>query len=238
VGHVLIELEHASRVYRMGDSELYALADVSLQIPSGQFVSVMGASGSGKSTFMNVIGCLDRVTGGRYLLNGVDVSTLSRAELATIRGQMIGFVFQHFNLLPRTTARENVEMPLFYATLSARQRRERVLHALDRVGMSDRADHTPSQLSGGQQQRVAIARALVNEPKLVLADEPTGALDSRTGMELMELFQELGSTGITIIVVTHEANVGRCAQRALTMHDGKIVRDLLQEPLAARALAS
>jgi putative ABC transport system ATP-binding protein len=230
----VVQLEHVSRVYRSGDTDLFALADVSLVIPRGQFVSIMGASGSGKSTLMNVIGCLDRPTSGRYLLNGVDVSTLSRSELATIRGRVIGFVFQHFNLLPRTTARENVEVPLLYARVSARQRRERVGHALERVGMADRADHTSSQLSGGQQQRVAIARALVNDPKLILADEPTGALDTRTGMEVMELFQELGATGITILIVTHEATIGRCAQRALTMRDGKIVRDDLQEPVVAR----
>jgi putative ABC transport system ATP-binding protein len=229
----LVQLEHVSRIYRMGDVEVIALADVTLAIPRGQFVSIMGASGSGKSTLMNVIGCLDRPTEGRYLLDGVDVAQLSRNQLAKIRNETIGFVFQHFNLLARSTARENVELPLIYGDVSARDRHERALRALERVGMADRARHHPNQLSGGQQQRVAIARALVNDPKLILADEPTGALDSRAGMELMELFQELGASGITIVLVTHETSVGSCAQRALTMRDGHIVDDHEQLPLAA-----
>jgi putative ABC transport system ATP-binding protein len=232
----LVELEHVGRIYRMGDVEVVALADVTLAIPRGQFVSIMGASGSGKSTLMNVIGCLDRPTSGRYLLDGTDVARLSRNDLARIRNDTIGFVFQHFNLLARTSARENVEVPLIYADVSARERRERAMRALERVGMAARARHYPNQLSGGQQQRVAIARALVNDPKLILADEPTGALDSRAGMELMELFQDLGSTGITIVLVTHEAEVGRCAERALTMRDGRVVADVIQQPVAATAV--
>jgi putative ABC transport system ATP-binding protein len=231
-----VQLEHVTKIYRMGDVEVIAMSDVSLEIPRGQFVSIMGASGSGKSTLMNVIGCLDRPTSGRYLLGGVDVGALSRNELAKIRNETIGFVFQHFNLLARTNARENVEVPLIYADVSAGERRERALRALERVGMSDRARHQPNQLSGGQQQRVAIARALVNDPELILADEPTGALDSRSGMEVMGLFQQLGATGITIVLVTHETDVGRCAERALTMRDGKIVRDIAQVPIAATAM--
>ena len=220
----------------MGDTELKALSDVSLEIRRGQFVSIMGASGSGKSTLMNVIGCLDRPTSGRYLFEGIDVGSLSRNELAEIRGKRIGFVFQHFNLLPRTSARENVELPLIYAGISPGARRRRALAALERVGMADRAHHQPSQLSGGQQQRVAVARALVNEPSLILADEPTGALDTHTSMELMDLLQKLGASGITIALVTHEADIGRCAERMLVMRDGKIVSDVVQAPLAAATM--
>ena len=235
----LITLEKVSKVYTMGDIEVVALADVSLEIPRGQFVSIMGASGSGKSTLMNVIGCLDRPTRGRYLLDGVEVGGMSRNRLARIRNEMIGFVFQHFNLLARTTARENVELPLIYADgISQRQRSERAMHALERVGLADRANHLPNQLSGGQQQRVAIARSLVNDPKLLLADEPTGALDSHASMELMRLFQELGASGITIVVVTHEADIGACAQRMITMRDGRILTDVaLRAHVAAEILA-
>lgn len=235
----LIDLEHVSKVYRMGDVEVVALADVSLAIPSGEFVSIMGASGSGKSTLMNVIGCLDRPTHGRYRLAGVEVAQLSRNQLARIRNETIGFVFQHFNLLARTSARENVELPLIYADhVPASERRARAMRALARVGLADRAEHYPNQLSGGQQQRVAIARALVNDPKLILADEPTGALDSRASLELMALFQELGRSGITIVLVTHEADVGRCAQRAITMRDGRILTDVAQHPQEAAAALS
>jgi putative ABC transport system ATP-binding protein len=232
----LIQLERVGKIYRMGDVEVHALVDVSLAIPRGQFVSIMGASGSGKSTLMNVIGCLDRPTSGRYFLDGTDVSRLSRNQLARIRNETIGFVFQHFNLLARTSARENVEVPLIYADVSARGRRERAMRALARVGIADRAGHQPNQLSGGQQQRVAIARALVNDPKLILADEPTGALDSRSSMELMELFQELGASGITIVLVTHEADIGRCAERMIAMRDGRIIGDAAQRPRAAAEL--
>ncbi|MBS2024172.1 MAG: ABC transporter ATP-binding protein [Deltaproteobacteria bacterium] len=231
----LIQLAHVHKLYRMGDEEVPALRDVSLQIEQGEFVAVMGASGSGKSTLMNVIGCLDRPTSGRYLLDGEDVSTLGRNQLARIRSERLGFVFQHFNLLARTSAQENVELPLLYAGVtSAAERSERALRALTRVGLGERAQHQPNQLSGGQQQRVAIARALVNDPKLLLADEPTGALDSRTSMEVMALFQELSAAGITILLVTHEADIGRCAARVLTMRDGAIITDERQTPVRAR----
>ena len=232
----LIQLEHVGKIYVMGDVEVLALVDIELAIASGEFVSIMGASGSGKSTLMNVIGCLDRPTSGRYLLDGIEVGSLSRNERARIRNETIGFVFQHFNLLARTSAAENVEVPLIYANVSAHERHERALHALERVGIADRAKHQPNQLSGGQQQRVAIARALVNSPKLILADEPTGALDTHASMELMELFQELGASGITIVLVTHELDIGRCAQRAITMRDGRIVSDHPQVPSAAASI--
>ena len=233
----LIELEHVSKIYALGDEavEVRALDDVSLQIFAGQFVAIMGASGSGKSTLMNVIGCLDRPTSGIYRLAGHEVGHLDRNELARLRNETIGFVFQHFNLLARTSARENVELPLLYSSVPSRERTERAMAALERVGLAGRAEHMPNQLSGGQQQRVAIARALVNDPKIILADEPTGALDSRSGMEIMELFQRLGSTGITNVVVTHEPHVGGCAGRMITMRDGKIVGDVAQQPLVAAA---
>ena len=231
----LIELEHVFKVYTLGDVEVVALNDVSLEIPAGQFLAIMGASGSGKSTLMNVIGCLDRPTQGSYRLAGRPVNHLARNELARVRSETLGFVFQHFNLLARTTARENVELPLMYSNVPARQRVERAMAALERVGLASRADHTPNQLSGGQQQRVAIARALVNDPKIILADEPTGALDSRTSMDVMQLFQSLGKTGITVVIVTHEPDIGRCAERMITMRDGRIISDALQQPTIAMA---
>ena len=231
----LIELEAVSKTYAMGETKVVALDNVSLQIPEGQFLSIMGASGSGKSTLMNVIGCLDRPTAGIYRLAGRPVDHLSPNELAGIRNELIGFVFQHFNLLPRMSARENVELPLLYSNVPAGDRSARALAALERVGLTGRANHTPSQLSGGQQQRVAIARAIVNHPKIILADEPTGALDSRSGMEIMELFQRLGRTGITNVIVTHEPNIGACAERLLTMRDGRIVADVVQRPVLALA---
>ncbi|HET9992139.1 MAG TPA: ABC transporter ATP-binding protein [Kofleriaceae bacterium] len=229
----LVELEHISKVYTTGETVLRALDDVSLVVPAGQFVAIMGASGSGKSTLMNVIGCLDRPTAGTYRLAGRAVETLPSNELARIRGKLLGFVFQSFNLLARTSARENVELPLLYAGVSARERSARALAALARVGLADRADHTPGQLSGGQQQRVAIARALVNDPKLILADEPTGQLDSRASMDVMRLLQDLVHSGITTVLVTHEADIGRCAERVLTMRDGKIISDVAQVAQAA-----
>jgi len=231
----LIELEGVSKIYALGDIEVVALDDVSLQIPTGQFVAIMGASGSGKSTLMNLIGCLDRPTTGTYRLAGRAVGGLARDDLARIRNEMIGFVFQHFNLLARTSARENVELPLLYSNVPPRERTARALAALERVGLAGRADHTPNQLSGGQQQRVAIARAIVNDPKIILADEPTGALDSRSGMEIMELFQSLGRTGITNVVVTHEPHVGSCAERMITMRDGRVISDVAQQPILAVA---
>ncbi|HTR50418.1 MAG TPA: ABC transporter ATP-binding protein [Kofleriaceae bacterium] len=233
----LIELEHVSKIYAAGDAEVRALDDVSLTIPAGQFVAVMGASGSGKSTLMNVIGCLDRPTRGRCRLAGREIGNLAPNELAKIRNELLGFVFQSFNLLPRTSARENVELPLLYSGVPARERAARAIAALGRVGLADRADHTPGQLSGGQQQRVAIARALVNDPKLILADEPTGQLDSRASMDLIHLLQDLVRTGITIVLVTHEADIGACAERVVTMRDGKIVADVVQTPVTAKAAA-
>ena len=229
----LISLEDVSKVYRMGDVEVHALQHVDLSIEEGEFVAVMGPSGSGKSTLMNIVGCLDRPTTGTYRLAGKEMGGLSRARLAEVRNRQIGFVFQHFNLLPRTSSLENVELPLVYAGLPARERQERALWALSRVGLADRADHQPNQLSGGQQQRVAIARAVVNDPHLIVADEPTGALDTRTSMEVMAIFQELGRAGVTILLVTHEADIGRCAGRIVTMRDGRILGDRRQTPLRA-----
>ena len=229
----LVELREVWKVYRTGEVAVPALQQINLSIDEGEFVAVMGPSGSGKSTLMNVIGCLDRPTSGTYLLAGHAVSGLSRAALAGVRNRQLGFVFQHFNLLPRTSAQENVELPLIYAGVSARERQQRARRALARVGLAERAEHQPNQLSGGQQQRVAIARALVNDPHLILADEPTGALDSRTSMEVMRIFQDLARTGVTILLVTHEPDIGRCAERLLTMRDGRILSDVAQQPIAA-----
>jgi putative ABC transport system ATP-binding protein len=222
----LVSLEHVSKIYRNGDIEVRAVHDVVLRIARGEFVAVMGASGSGKSTLMNILGCLDRPSGGRYALEGIDVSGLDRDQLADLRNQKLGFVFQGFHLLPRTSALENVELPMLYARgLTAAQHRERALRALDIVGLADRSDHHPNQLSGGQQQRVAIARALVNEPVLLLADEPTGNLDTRTSMEIMAVFQELNAGGLTVVMVTHEHDIARYAKRTIVMRDGRIVTD-------------
>jgi len=229
----LIALEHVTKVYRMGDMEVRALRGVSLDIGEGEFVAVMGASGSGKSTLMNIVGCLDRPTAGRYLLQGQEVSNLSRNELAEIRNRTIGFVFQSFNLLARTSALENVELPLIYADTGNRERHARAKDALGRVGLGDRAHHHPNQLSGGQQQRVAIARALVSRPKLILADEPTGNLDSRSSVEIMALFQELGRSGITIALVTHEPDIAQFASRVIVVRDGRIKSDVAQAPRPA-----
>jgi putative ABC transport system ATP-binding protein len=220
-----IRLEELTKVYRMGDEELHALKGVSLSVEQGDFVAIMGTSGSGKSTLMNILGCLDRPTSGRYWLDGQDVAHLGVNELAEIRNRTIGFVFQSFNLLRRTSARENVELPLLYAGVSASERRARAEAALDRVGLSARKGHHPNQLSGGQQQRVAIARALVNKPRIIMADEPTGNLDSRTSIEVMALFQELGSTGITVVLVTHEPDIAAFADRTIVMKDGMVMAD-------------
>jgi putative ABC transport system ATP-binding protein len=222
------------KVYRTGDVPVHALRGVSLTLGPGEFAAIMGASGSGKSSFMNVMGCLDRPTAGSYLLDGVDVSRLSRDALARARGRSIGFVFQGFNLLARTTALENVELPMVYQGVPARERRSRAAEALEHVGLGSRLDHTPSQLSGGQQQRVAIARALVNRPKLLLADEPTGALDSATSVEIMSIFQRLNDEGLTILLVTHELDVAEHARRVVTFKDGLILSD---EPVLRRRLA-
>jgi putative ABC transport system ATP-binding protein len=221
----LIALENVARTYRMGDVEVPALGGVSLSIERGEFVAVMGSSGSGKSTLMNLLGCLDRPDTGRYRLDGREVSVLSRDELAAVRNRTIGFVFQSFNLLSRTSSLENVELPLLYAGVPAAQRHARASAALQRVGLGARLDHHPSQLSGGQQQRVAIARALVNEPRLVLADEPTGNLDSRTSIEVMALLQQLGDAGLTVVLVTHEPDIAAYAGRVITLRDGHLESD-------------
>ena len=231
----VIRVEDVHKYYELGDNRVHALRGVSLAIGRGEFVAVMGASGSGKSTFMNILGCLDQPTTGRYFLEGIDVSTLNKKQLAAIRNQKIGFVFQGFNLLARTTALENAELPAFYARVSQQERLRRAKGALEMVGLGDRMDHFPSQLSGGQQQRVAIARALVNEPSILLADEPTGNLDSRTSVEVMEILQSLNdSRGLTIVLVTHEADIATFAKRAVVFRDGKIRKD---EPIPHRSVA-
>jgi putative ABC transport system ATP-binding protein len=222
----LVRLEHVTRVYLMGDVELSALRGVSVSIDRGEMVAIMGASGSGKSTLLNIVGTLDRPTSGRYFLDDEPVETLDERALAKLRNQKIGFVFQSFNLLPRYTALENVELPMMYRGESPSARRKKALAALDRVGLGERVDHLPTELSGGQQQRVAIARAIVNAPLLLLADEPTGALDSTTSEQVMDLFHELHREGMTIVLVTHDQGVAAHAARAVTFRDGKIVSDL------------
>ena len=221
----LVQLDDVTKTYRMGEVDVHALRGVTLSIADGEFIAIMGASGSGKSTLMNVIGCLDRPTGGSYRLAGEEVSRLDRDALAAMRNRTLGFVFQSFNLLSRTSALENVELPLVYAGLAARERHARATEALARVGLGDRVHHHPNQLSGGQQQRVAIARAIVTHPRLLLADEPTGNLDTRTSVEVMALLQELGRDGITVVLVTHEADVAEYASRLVVLRDGLVKSD-------------
>jgi len=220
-----IRVERLIKTYRMGEIEVPALRGVDLTIEKGEFVAIMGPSGSGKTTFMNILGCLDRPTKGVYTLDGEEVSNLPRDRLAEIRNRKIGFVFQNFNLLPRTTSLENVQLPLAYSRVSYNGQRERALNILASVGLRDREGHYPSQLSGGEQQRVAIARALINNPSLILADEPTGNLDSHTGSEIMEIFKALNKDGITIILVTHEEDIARYARRRVVFRDGMVERD-------------
>jgi putative ABC transport system ATP-binding protein len=233
-----ILVEDVHKYYDTGETRVHALRGVSVTIEAGDFVAIMGASGSGKSTFMNIVGCLDRPSSGRYLLEGTDVSTLDKARLAAIRNRQLGFVFQGFNLLARTTALENTELPTLYAPIDKLERTKRAAEALAMVGLADRAAHYPSQMSGGQQQRVAIARALVNHPSILLADEPTGNLDSRTSVEIMQIFQDLNDRGLTIVLVTHEHDISQFAKRVLIFRDGRIRKDdpVLDRPRAADVL--
>jgi putative ABC transport system ATP-binding protein len=231
----VIRVEDVHKYYDLGETRVHALRGVSLQIQRGEFLAIMGASGSGKSTFMNMLGCLDRPSSGRYLLEGTDVSQHDKKALALIRNQKLGFVFQGFNLLARTTALENTELPTLYTKIDKAERGKRAGEALAMVGLADRARHFPSQMSGGQQQRVAIARALVNRPSILLADEPTGNLDSRTSVEIMEIFQNLNDKGLTIVLVTHEHDIAQFAKRILVFRDGKIRKD---DPVANRPKAS
>jgi putative ABC transport system ATP-binding protein len=229
----VIELTDVRKIYQTGDVAVHALDGVSLHVTEGEFVAVMGSSGSGKSTLMNIVGCLDRPTSGGYLLAGRQVAGMSRGELARVRNHTLGFVFQQFNLLARTSALENVELPLEYGGLRGRERHRRATEALERVGLGKRLHHHPNQLSGGQQQRVAIARAIVNSPKVILADEPTGALDSRTSVDVMSIFQGLWREGITVVLVTHEKDVAEFASRVVHMKDGRVQSDSRQQPRIA-----
>ena len=234
----VIRTEDVHKYYELGETRVHALRGVSVEIRAGEFVAIMGASGSGKSTFMNILGCLDKPSSGEYLLDGINVSKLSKNELAHIRNQKIGFVFQGFNLLSRTTALENVELPTLYAHITRAEGQKRAREALQLVGLGDRTLHFPSQLSGGQQQRVAIARALVNQPSLLLADEPTGNLDSRTSIEIMDVLQKLNEKGLTIVLVTHESDISTFAKRTIQFRDGKIRHDevVAERPVAAEVL--
>jgi putative ABC transport system ATP-binding protein len=234
----VIRVEDVHKYYELGETRVHALRGVSVDIHRSEFLAIMGASGSGKSTFMNLLGCLDRPSAGRYLLEGIDVSKHDKKALAFIRNQKIGFVFQGFNLLARTTALENTELPTLYAKIDKGERGKRAAEALAMVGLADRARHFPSQMSGGQQQRVAIARALVNHPSILLADEPTGNLDSRTSVEIMEIFQNLNDKGLTIVLVTHEHDIAQFAKRVLVFRDGKIRKDepVLNRPKATEVL--
>lgn len=234
----IIEARDIQKEYRMGTQTVHALRGVSFEIKKNEYVAIMGPSGSGKSTMMNVIGCLDTPSRGDYILNGHDVKKLSDNQLAEVRNREIGFVFQTFNLLPRSTALANVELPLIYAGMSSRERRKRAVEVLEKVGLADRMDHKPNELSGGQRQRVAIARALVNNPSILLADEPTGNLDSKTGNEIMELFEDLHKAGNTIILVTHEEDIAAHARRVIRLRDGLLESDMkIQDPVLAEAFA-
>jgi len=237
-GKAVIRVEDVHKYYELGETRVHALRGASLEIQRGEFVAIMGASGSGKSTFMNMLGCLDRPSSGRYLLEGIDVSKHDKRALAQIRNQKIGFVFQGFNLLARTTALENTELPTLYTKIDKAERENRAVEALALVGLADRMQHFPSQMSGGQQQRVAVARALVNRPAILLADEPTGNLDSRTSVEIMEVFQDLNDKGLTIVLVTHEHDIAQFAKRVLVFRDGKIRKDdaVPHRPRAAEVL--
>jgi putative ABC transport system ATP-binding protein len=234
----VLRVEELHKYYELGETRVHALRGISLEIQRGEFVAIMGASGSGKSTFMNILGCLDRASAGRYLLEGIDVSQHDKKALALIRNQKIGFVFQGFNLLARTTALENTELPTLYTKIDKAEREKRASKALALVGLADRAQHYPSQMSGGQQQRVAIARALVNRPSILLADEPTGNLDSRTSVEIMQILQDLNDQGLTIVLVTHEHDIAQFAKRVLVFRDGKIRKDdpVINRPRAAEVL--
>ena len=234
----VIQVEDVHKYYDLGETKVHALRGVDLKIEPGEFVAIMGSSGSGKSTFMNMLGCLDKPSSGRYLLEGADVSRMEKRDLAALRNRKLGFVFQGFNLLSRTTALENVELPTLYARMEKSARQARAREVLEMVGLGERIDHFPSQLSGGQQQRVAIARALVNRPAILLADEPTGNLDSRTSVEIMQIFQDLNDRGLTIVLVTHEPDVAQFAKRIVVFRDGKIRHDdaVGQRPRAAEVL--
>lgn len=230
----VVHVEGIEKIYDLGEVKVHALRGVTVSIQPGEFVAIMGASGSGKSTFMNMLGCLDRPTRGRYLLEGKDVSKMSRDELAAVRNQRIGFIFQGFNLLHRMSALENVELPMLYGDVTRKERHERAVEALVSVGLSDRKDHQPNQLSGGQQQRVAIARALVNRPAMLLADEPTGNLDSRTSIEIIDLFQTLHREGKTIVMVTHEPDIAGYSSRQIVFRDGLVQKDVKNQARNAR----
>jgi putative ABC transport system ATP-binding protein len=233
----LIEARNLTKTYVMGEQTVHALRGVSLEIEEGDFVAIMGTSGSGKSTLMNILGCLDQPTQGVYLLAGEEVEVMTQDQLASIRNRRIGFVFQQFNLLPRTSALENVELPMVYAGVSVAERRAKARAALERVGLAERGDHTPAELSGGQQQRVAIARALVNSPQLILADEPTGALDSQTSEDIMRLLAELNAQGMTVVIVTHESDIAAWARRKIVFKDGRVVEDVASTGAGAGGVA-
>lgn len=236
---VIISVKNLVKTYQMGDNVVHALRGVTLDIEQGDFVAIMGASGSGKSTFMNTLGCLDKPTSGEYYLDGVDALKLNKNELAELRNKKIGFIFQSFNILARTSALENVELPLLYNnTVNAKERRERAIKSLEAVGLAERMNNMPNQLSGGQQQRVAIARALVNEPVVIMADEPTGNLDTRTSYEIMEIFQSLNDKGITVVMVTHEPDIARCAKKNIIFRDGRMIgnESVINRSIAAEEL--